>query len=134
MIDAIVIPLKSWQDPQGDVVLLHSERECSVFFPCWLESAEPADYIGHLAFEHASAVRSFHREFLPYRLPKHHHHSYILTVPDSDIVREHVAYRQTHYPRSPSLPVPTHFVIVGHGIFHEQEISDGRLFGLIGDF
>jgi len=145
MIDATVIPLKSWQDPVSDVVLLYSERECSVFFPCRLESGEPADYIGHLAFEHASAVRSFGREFLPYRLPKHGRHSYILTVPDSDMVREHVAYRQSHYPQWPSLPTPTHYVVVGHDIYHEvlatsytestipkQEISDGRLFRLIG--
>ncbi len=145
MTDATVIPLKSWQDPQGDVVLLYSERECSVFFPCWLEAGQSADFIGHLAFEHASAVRSFGREFLPYRLPKHSHHSYILTVPDSDMVREHVAYRQSHYPQWPSLPVPTHFVVVGDDIYHEilatsytestipkQEISDGRLFRLIG--
>src|SRR5437588_8424600 len=104
MTEATVIPLKNWQDPQGDVVLLYAERECSVFFSCWLSPGEPADYIGQLSFEHASAVRSFGREFLPYRLPKHSHHSYILTVPDSDMVREYVAYRKQHYPRSPDRP------------------------------
>jgi hypothetical protein len=145
MTDATVIPLKSWQDPQGDVVLLYAERECSVFFPCWLSSGEPADYIGHLSFEQASAVRSFEREFLPYRLPVHAHHSYILTIPDSDIVREYAAYRRQHYPQFPTRPSPTHFVVVGHDIYHEilatgytestiprEEISDERLFKLVG--
>lgn len=144
MPDATVIALKSWQDPQGDVVLLYAERECSVFFPCWLSSGEPADFIGHLSFEHVSAVRSFGREFLPYRLPEHSPHSYILTVSESDMVREHVAYRQQHYPQWPG-PRPTHYVVVGHDIYHEilatgwtestilrQEISDERLYRLLG--
>jgi hypothetical protein len=145
MTEATVIPLKSWQDPQGDVVLLYSERECSIFFPCWLSSGKPADYIGHLSFEHASAVRSFGREFLPYRLPEHRHRSYILAVPDSDMVREYAAYRRQQYRQFPPRPAPKQFVVVGHDIYHEilaagftestiprQEISDERLFRLVG--
>ena len=144
MTRANVIALKSWKDPQGDVVLVYSERECSVFFPCWLENREPADYIGYLSFEHASAVRSFDREFLPYRLAEHNQHSYILTIPDSDMVREHVAYRKSAYPQWPSRPTPTHFVVVGADVYHEilaasytesiipkQEVSDERLFRLL---
>jgi hypothetical protein len=144
MPNATIIPLKSWQDPQGDIVLLYAERECSIFFPCWLSQGEPADFIGQLSFEHASAVRSFSREFLPYQLPEHSHHSYILAVPESDMVREHLAYRQHYYPQWPGTR-RTHYVVVGHDIYHEilatgytettisrQEISDERLYRLLG--
>ena len=100
MTDAIVIPLEFWQDPQGDVILIYSEHECS-------------------SFEHASVVRSFTREFLPYRLPRHDHRSYILRIPESELIREHVAYRQQRYPHMPTLPTPNHYAVVGHDIYHE---------------
>ena len=116
--DAAVIPLSCWQDPQGDVVLVYSEHECSIFFGCWVSTSQPADYIGHLSFERAAAVRSFGREFIPYRLPDYSLHSYILRVGDSDLLREHFAYRQNHYPQFPS-PSLQHFVVVGHDIYHE---------------
>jgi len=124
MTDATVIPLKIWQDPQGEVVLHYSERECSVFFLCWQNSGEPADYIGHLSFDHAHAVRSYSREFLPYRLPAHKHHSYILSISDSELVREHTEYRKSRYPQWPSRTTPIHFVVVGHDIYHEI-LADG---------
>ena len=116
--DAAVIPLSCWQDPQGDLVLIYSERECSVFFGCWVSSGEPADYICRLSFERAAAVRSYRREFIPYQLPDHTGHSYILRVPDSDWQREHIAYRRQRYPHSPDQP-RQHFVVVGHDIYHE---------------
>jgi hypothetical protein len=142
--EAVVIPLKCWQDPQGDIVQLYSEYECSIFFGCWNASSEPADYICRLSFEHAAAVRSFGREFIPYRIPDHSHHSYILRVPDSDMQRDHVAYRQRHYPQWPCNPTEhTHFVVVGHDIYHEvlatgftettipaSELTDERLLRL----
>lgn len=119
MTDAIVIPLEFWQDPQGDVILIYSEHECSVYLACWKSTGEPADFIGHLSFEHASVVRSFTREFLPYRLPRHDHRSYILRIPESELIHEHVAYRQQRYPHMPTLPTPNHYVVVGHDIYHE---------------
>ncbi len=145
MADATIIPLKNWQDPQGDVVLVYAEGECSVFFPCWTAAGERADFVGHLSFEGASAVRSFDREFLPYRLPEHQHHSYILVVSYSDLAREHVAYRNQHYPHSPIQIHLTHYVIIGHDIYHEilataytestiqrHLVSDERLARLLG--
>jgi len=145
MTDAVIIPLDSWQDPQGDVVLIYSEYECSVYLACWKAAGVPADYIGHLSFEHASGVRSFAREYLPYRVPAHSHHSYILRIPDSELVREHIAYRQRHYPNFPSrLSDPNHYVVMGHDIYHEilarhftastiptQDVKDPRLLRLI---
>src|SRR5689334_11638775 len=102
MSDATVIPLDFWQDPQGDVILVYSEDECSIYFACWSASGIPADFIGHLSFERTAGVRSYGREYLPYRVtlqPKCH--SYILQVENSELVREHVAYRHQHYPNFP---------------------------------
>jgi len=141
--DAAIVPLPFWQDPQGDVILVYSEVECSVYFGCWSTTGEPADFIGHLTFEHASAVRSFSREFLPYRIPTHSGHSYILEILDSEFVRQHVAYRQHHYPNFPGSK-RRHFVVVGHDVYHEilafefnartipkQDVTDVRLLRLI---
>ena len=100
MTDAIIIPLAFWQDPQGDVILVYSEHECSVYFACWNGAGEPADFIGRLSFEQASGVRSFRQEHIPYRIPPHSGHSYILQIPDSELVRDHIAYRQRHYPNA----------------------------------
>ena len=119
MIDAVAIPLEFWQDPQGDVILIYSEHECSVYFACWLTAGEPAAFIGHLSFDHALCVRSFHREFSPYQV-SNPGNSENLRVPDSELVREHLAYRQRHYSHLPtSLVVPNHYVVSGHDIYHE---------------
>jgi hypothetical protein len=143
--DATIIPLQFWQDTQGDVILIYSEAECSVYFSCWVSAGEPADFIGHISFEHASAVRSFAREFLPYRVASHDNHSYILQISDPDFVREQVAYRQRHYPHFPGRE-QQHFVVTSHDIYHEilatsfiartipnQDITDARLLKLISD-
>jgi hypothetical protein len=31
---AVQIPLEVWQDPQGDIILNISERECNAYFGC----------------------------------------------------------------------------------------------------
>ena len=125
MIDAVAIPLEFWQDPQGDVILIYSEHECSVYFACWVTAGEPATFIGHLLFDHAWGVRSFRREFSPYQI-SNPAKSEILRVQDSELVREHVAYRQSHYPHLPpsKLVVPNHYVVSGHDIYHEI-LADG---------
>lgn len=120
MAKAIAIPLDIWRDPQGDIVLVYSEMECSIYFACWKAQAEPADFLGHLSFSGASAVRSFRREFLPYQIQPHALKSCILEIPDSDFAKEHLAYRRAHYPDSPGTQyVPKHFVVDGHDIYHE---------------
>jgi hypothetical protein len=142
--EATTIPIKSWQDPQGDIVLIYSEHECSIFFGCWVASGEPADYICHLSFQRTAAVRSFPRDFLPYRFPPDATGPSILYVPDSDLLRELVTYRQRHYPQPPFDPSQyCHFVIHGHDIYHEilatgfsettipaSELTDERLLAL----
>ena len=144
MTEATAIPIKSWPDPQGDIVLIYSEQECSIFFSCWIASGEPADYICRLSFLRAAAVRSFPREFLPYRHPQDAPVPCILRIPDSDMLRAFVAYRQQHYPQSPFDPSQhSHFVVPGHDIYHEilatsfsettmpaSELTDERLLSL----
>lgn len=142
--EATTVPIKSWQDPQGDIVLVYSEHECSIFFGCWVASGEPADYICHLSFQLAAVVRSFPREILPYRFPLNTTRPCILRIPDSDLLRELVVYRQRHYPQLPFDPSQyRHFVITGHDIYHEilatgfseatipaSELNDERLLAL----
>lgn len=118
MKNAIPTALDFWQDPQSDIILIYSENECSVSFRCWSDAGVPADFIGQLTFSGAAAVRSFHREFVPYQTAEHGLKSYILKVIDSDLTREHVEYRNLHYPNSP-ITEKTHFVVVGHDIYHE---------------
>jgi hypothetical protein len=143
MSQVTIIPLDVWKNPQGDVILIFSERECSVYFGCWSAAGEPADFIAHLSFQCASAARSFGREFLPYQVPKHEYqHSYILSIADSEFVREHIDYRQRHYPNDTRDRI--HFVVDGHDIYHDilaasftvtkipnQKVTDIRLRKLI---
>lgn len=102
--EAVVLPLEFWQDPVNEVLLLYSDLRCSIYFPCWTDSREPADFLGYLEFENASAVRSARREHPPYRVPDHDHHSYILEIP-------HSAWVYT--------PEARHFVVMGHDVYHE---------------
>ncbi len=116
----IVIPLDFWLDPQGDVILIYSEHECLIYCACWISAGERADFIGQLSFERGRGVRSYRREYLPYDLPKRGFHSSILQIPDSDLIREHLAYRKKHYADTPSTQrVPNHYVVTGHDIYHE---------------
>jgi hypothetical protein len=137
-----VIPLDFWKDPQGDIILVYSEHECSIYFNCWSAAGQPADFIGHLSFHEASAVRSFRREFLPYQVPIKDHPSYIFSIADSEFLREQIEYRRLHYPNNREERV--HYVIVGHDIYHEvlaasftatkvphHEVADDRLRRLI---
>ena len=139
MIDANVIPLQFWQDPQGDVILIYGEHECSVYFNCWASAGVDAEFIGKLSFEGASAVRSFSREFIPYQIEPQGEKSWILQFPDSDLARDRVEYRKKHYPESP-ISEQTQFVVVGHDVYHEilankfaastipkVEVTDARL-------
>jgi hypothetical protein len=139
---ATIIPVGILARSAGDVLLIYSERECSIYFPCWNENCKPADFIGQLSFEHAAGVRSFPHEYLPYKLPSHNHRSFVLHIPESKFVQEHIEYRKRHYPQYPIAEF-NHYVVTGHDIYHEvlavrfiakmiqiQEIQDPRLLRL----
>jgi hypothetical protein len=143
MINADIVPLEFWQDPQSDVILIYGEWECSDYFRCWESAGVPANYIGHLSFDGTSAVRSFPREFTPYRPTEQGHRSYILRVQDSDLGRDYIDYRKLHYPQS-HIKEKTHYVVLGHDIYHEilattftaatilkNQITDAKLLNLI---
>ena len=57
MIDATIIPLDFWQAPQGDVILVYSEHECSIYFACWKQRTpyDPTRYLRALE-THASPL------------------------------------------------------------------------------
>ena len=115
--NAAAVPLSCWQDPQGDSVLIYSERECAIFFGCWVSAGEPADYICRLSFERAAAVRSFRREFLPYRVP-------VLPPFAHPACRRLRLSSRAGCLSAAALPAVCgpalqHFVVVGHDIYHE---------------
>lgn len=125
MSTAIQIPLRCWRNPQGDILLIFSEEECSVYFGCWDETSGPADYICELKFDHAVAVRSYSREFHPYQSTGPTCRSSVLKVLDSDLHREHFEFRRRMYPDSVgNLDDRMHFVVVGHDICHEILAKD----------
>lgn len=145
MIKAESIPLEFWQAPQSDVILIYGESECSIYFSCWQDRATPADYLGHLSFDGASAVRSFPREFTPYQAINPLRSS-VLRVPDSDLAKNHIEYRKRAYPQWPIKNETnlSHYVVVGHDIYHEilaasftanripkNQVTDPRLLNLI---
>lgn len=101
-------------------MLIYSERETSIYFGCWESGGIPADYICQLAFARASAVRSFPREYHPYKVTGPTSRSDVLKVVDSDLHREHFEYRRRRYPTFVGDPsAKSHFVVCGHDIYHE---------------
>jgi hypothetical protein len=148
-VSAKKIPLSSWQDPQGDVVLIYSEFECSIFFACWVQRGVPADYVCLLSFTEAVATRSFPREYTPYEIEPSDYASYVLEVTDSPWLHEQKRERkrldETVYRHNPGRPWNArHFVVTGHDIYHEilaasymesriyrADITDPRLLALI---
>lgn len=147
MKNATVIPLDVWQDPQNDVILIFSEHECSIYFACWRSAGEPANFIGHISFDRVRGVRSYPREYTPYQISEPIPHSYILQIRDSELVREHIEFRERHYPNSAlNVEIPTHYVVLGHDVYHEilassfkldtilnESVKDPRLLRLIGN-
>ena len=116
----VPIPLKVWQDPQGDVVLDHSRGKCVVSFACWEAAAEPADYICQLKFNNAWAVRGVTSEFLPYEYEAHHR-SCIYEVIGSKWLEQESDLRMQSYPtwRSWDRKQYYHYVVSGHDNFVE---------------
>jgi hypothetical protein len=118
---AEIVPLEFWQDPVEDVILVFSERQCSVYCACWSAAGEPADFVGHLEFEDASDVRCSRRDYPPYQIQNDTDEcSYILKVSDSDFVREYITRRNLRLPEAPlRFSDRHHFVVMGHDVYHE---------------
>jgi hypothetical protein len=127
---ALIIPLDLWQDPIGDVVLHASERSTSVYFGCWDEEGEPADYLAKLTFEHCKASRFFHGEFLPYTKVGELTKSFILQVENSTWLKELLDREMSLYPNKKNVAYTwdnkpyVHYVIQGHDVYVEAIASN----------
>jgi len=113
---AVAIPLKVWQDPQGDVVLHASRKECAIYFGCWIEAGIPADYLCCLRFHYAWAVRGFSLEMLPYEIEELSYRSSIYYVENSRFLKSAVEQRARDYPQWLSWDgkIYRHYVVSGH--------------------
>ena len=118
---AVAIPLKAWQDPQGNVVLRYSREECLIYFGCWTEAGEPADYLGQLSFDHAWAVRGMRLEWHSYKIKEHKFHSSILAIENSRWLQQVTEQRLKNYPRWKTWDTRQylHYVVSGHDNFYE---------------
>ena len=112
----VPLPLKVWQDPQGDVILHYSREDCSVYFGCWAGAGEPAAYLCRLTFHHAWAVRGFCLEFLPYKIPEHKYRSCVYRVEGSTWLKQVSEQRHRNYPEWKSWDGREylHYVVSGH--------------------
>lgn len=117
---AIPIPLKAWQDPQGDVVLQHSRNGCTISFACWDDAGQPADYICKLVFDHAWAVRAVNSEFLPYEINEPQR-SCVYEIKDSEWLIGISKQRSDYYPewRNWDKRSYHHYVVRGHDNYCE---------------
>lgn len=117
---AVAIPLKVWQDPQGNPLLIFSEHLCEIFVGCWEDVGTPADYICKIAFNSAWAGRSFTLEFLSYEI-KEDKHSAIFEVINSNWLKESSQFRLKYYPewKNWDEKIYRHFVVQGHDKFVE---------------
>ncbi len=117
---AIPIPLKVWQDPQGNPLLIYSEHNCEVYFGCWDKTGEPAEFICRISFDSAWASKSCGLEFLRYQINEHTRSS-ILEIENSKWLKELTEYRLKCYPEWKTWDKTTyhHFVIQGHDEFVE---------------
>lgn len=120
---ALKIPIDVWQDPQGDIVLNTSERECTVFFGCWDEQGDPANYLSKISFKNCLASKYTHSQFLPYKIYEDKAHSYILKIENSTWLRELIDEKRKLYPAEIHIGLSwdkkkyVHFVVQGHDAY-----------------
>jgi hypothetical protein len=113
---ATKVPVELWQDPQGDVVLEWTARECRVYFECWVSPGVRAPYVGELTFREPLAIRGELSEFPPYQSSGDVGPSYLLEVAGSEWLAElRTRQRRAYGRRAAALnPDLRHLVVVGH--------------------
>src|SRR3712207_6870595 len=58
-----------WRDWSSDVCSSDLSRDdCLIYFGCWAETGEPADFICKLTFQDAWAVQGYRLEYMPYQV------------------------------------------------------------------
>lgn len=117
----IEIPLKVWQDPQGDVVLHYSRSNCFVYFGCWISAGEPADYICKLTFYNTSAVKCFKFEYTPYENREFKYHSKISIIENSQWLKRVSEQRLEYHPDGKMWKDKDrqHYVVSGHDNYYD---------------
>ncbi len=120
------ISLEVWQDPQGDVVLQISERECFVYFGCWDENGEPADFLAKLTFD-CKEAKYIKSNFVPYKRNNSHNNSCILSVENSLWLNDYIE-RKTEHNTEKTLDdkLLKYYIIQGHDVYVEL-ISSGYI-------
>jgi hypothetical protein len=118
---AVPIPLQFLQDPQGDVVLTHSRSECAVYFGCWTDQGEPAEFICQLQFDHAWVVRGYRSEYLPYQVEQRPPPSGVYRIENSTWPPQACEQRLKNYPewRSWDDRKYVHYIVHGHDNYYE---------------
>ncbi len=118
---AVPIPLQLWQDPQGDLVLKRWRSGCSVYFGCWIDAGEPADFICELSFDHTWAVRGYNSEYLPYRIGRGQTRSNIFEIEFSTWLKQASEQRERCYPnwRDWDKKDYHHYIVQGHDNYYE---------------
>ena len=118
---AVAIPLKLWQDPQGNVVLRYSRETCLMYFGCWTDAGEPADYLGQLTFHNAWAIRGLRLESHSYKIKRHEYHSNILVVENSEWLPQVTEQRLKNYPEWKTWDTRKyfHYVVSGHDNYYD---------------
>ncbi|HZG81786.1 MAG TPA: hypothetical protein VEZ13_13540 [Brevibacillus sp.] len=117
---AIPIKLDVWQDPQGDIILHSSGRDCFVYFGCWDDESNPCDYIARISFNGCIASKYIHSQFLNYKVEEHNFHSYILSIQNSSWVKQVAENEKRIYgDRAIDYSLYLHYVVQGHDVYVE---------------
>ena len=117
---AVAIPLKVWQDPQSNPLLIFSQSIRVVYIGCWTDAGVPADYICKITFNAGWASRFYAIKHLPYEI-KEFHRSSIYEIKDSDWVKKSSEQRLECYSEWKTWDKRTyhHFVVSGHDNYIE---------------
>lgn len=127
---AFQIPIDVWQDPQGDIVLNTSGRECVVFFGCWDKQGDPTNYLSKISFKNCWASRFTHSQYLPYKIYGDKAHSYILKIENSTWLRCLINEKREVYPDGVQIGLSwdkkeyIHFVVHGHDAYIDIIATD----------
>jgi len=118
--NAVAIPLKVWQDPQGNPLMIFSEHNCEIYVGCWIEAGIPAEYICKITFISGWASRCYGVEYLPYEI-KEHLRSAIFELTNSLWLKESSEYRLKCYPEWKTWDnlIYHHYIIQGHNNYIE---------------
>ena len=95
MNEATVIDITVWKDPQNFIIVEHVRDEADVYFRCWNDDGNEADYIGWLHFDsvwYLQSERHLGTKGYP-NVKNNKYKSYYLVVSESDLLKDLIASR-----------------------------------------